>query len=176
MTLPVPLPRTFTPGETEVASFFNAIRDALSFVLNKPKVIAYQVTPQSFTNGTGAPLAMDGTFVDNYGAHSNVTNNTRLTAQVPGLCHLKGNAVWASNASGNRTLQLFKNGVAWPYSFSAAPAAGVFNDSGSEVSAYIPMLAGDYVELFPSQNSGGALSTAVITALASSLQMVWESN
>lgn len=171
--LPVPSPRTFSVGEVEVAAYFNAVRDALTYLLNTPLAILNQATPQSFTNGVSAALAYDGTFLDTYGGHSNSTNNSRYVAQVTGWYFVKAGVVWAANAANNRAIQLYKNGTAFPYSWQAVPAAGTFNDPGVETSALVQLNAGDYVEAFTTQNSGGALSTAVVATIASNMQVMW---
>lgn len=171
--LPVPSPRTFTVGEIETGAYFNSTRDALTFLLNTPLAILNQATPQSIGSGTPAALAFDGTFLDTYGGHSNSTNNSRYVAQVPGWYFVKAGVVWAVNSVNNRGLQLFKNGVAYTYSWQVALAAGTFNDPGIETSALVQLNAGDYVEAFAQQNTGGALSTAVVSTIASNMQVMW---
>lgn len=171
--LPVPSPRTFTVGEVEAAAYFNAARDALTYLLNTPLAILNQANAQSIANATPVAIAYDGTFLDTYGGHSNVTNNSRYTAQVTGWYYVKAGVVWAASAAGNRAIQIYKNGVAYTYSWTAVPAAGTFNDPGVETSALVQLNAGDYVEAFTTQNSGGALSTAVVATIASNMQVMW---
>lgn len=172
--LAVPIPRTFVPGETEVGSFLNAsVRDLGNFLLNTPLAVVNQATPQSITNGAPAALAYDGTFLDTYGGHSNSVSNSRYTAQVAGWYYVKAGVVWAANATGNRDIQIYKNGTAYTYSWNAVPAAGTFNDPGVETSALVQLNTGDYVEAWATQNSGGALSTAVVSTIASNMQVMW---
>lgn len=172
--LAVPIPRTWVPGETEVGSYLNAsARDLSNFLLNTPLAILNQATPQSIANATPAALAYDGTFLDTYGGHSNSSNNSRYTAQVTGWYFVKAGVVWAANATGNRAIQLYKNGVAYTYSWQVSLAVGTFNDPGVETSALVQLNAGDYVEAWAEQNSGGALSTAVVSTIASNMQVMW---
>lgn len=172
--LAVPIPRTFVPGETEVGSFFNAsVRDLGTFLLNTPLAILNQATPQSVSNATPTAIAYDGTFLDTYGGHSNSVSNSRYTAQVTGWYFVKAGVVWAANATGNRAIQLYKNGIAYPYSWQVSLAVGTFNDPGVETAALVQLNAGDYVEAFTTQNSGGALSTAVVATIASNMQVMW---
>lgn len=171
--LPVPVPRTFTVGETETGSYFNAIRDALTYLLNTPLAVLTQANAQSIANGAPAAISYDGTFLDTYGGHSNSVSNSRYTAQVAGWYFVKAGVVWAGNATNNRDIQIYKNGVAYTYSWTAVPAAGTFNDPGVETSALVQLNAGDYVEAFGTQNSGGALSTAVVSTIASNMQVMW---
>lgn len=170
---PVPSPRTYSVGEIEVGAYLNSLRDALNYLLNTPLAILNQANAQSFTNGISAAIAYDGTFLDTYGGHSNSTNNSRYTAQVTGWYFVKAGVVWAASAAGNRDIQLYKNGVAYPYSWQAVPAAGTFNDPGVETAALVQLNAGDYVEAWGTQNSGGALSTAVVSTIASNMQVMW---
>lgn len=171
--LAVPSPRTFSVGEIEVGAYLNSLRDALNYLLNTPLAILNQANAQSFSNAASAAIAYDGTFLDTYGGHSNSTNNSRYTAQVTGWYFVKAGVVWATNATGNRSIQLYKNGVAYPYSWTAVPAAGTFQDPGVETAALVQLNAGDYVEAWATQNSGGSLSTAVVTAIASNMQVMW---
>lgn len=171
--LPVPSPRTFGVGEFETGSYLNSVRDGLSFLVSPPFAVAYQITTQSIATATPTALALDGTLVDPYGSHSTSSNNSRITAQVAGSCLVKAGVVWAANNTGNRGLQIYKNGVAWPYSWQVNLAAGTFNDAGIETMAIVTLTAGDYIEAWAQQTSGGALSTAVATSIASNLQAYW---
>lgn len=171
--LPVPSPRTFSVAEIEVGAYLNSLRDALNFLLNTPLAILNQANAQSVANATPTAITYDGTFLDTYGGHSNSTNNSRYTAQVAGWYFCKAGVVWAANATGNRAIQLYKNGVAYPYSWQVAPAPGTFNDPGVETAALVQLNAGDYVEAWTEQNSGGALSTAVVSTIASNMQVMW---
>lgn len=171
--LPVPVPRTFVVGETETGAFLNSLRDALNFVLNTPLAVLNQASGQSIANATPTAITYDGTYLDTYGGHSNSTNNSRYTAQVAGWYFVKAGVVWSSNAAGNRAIQVYKNGSAFPYSWNAVPAAGTFNDPGVETSALVQLNVGDYVEAWAEQNSGGALATAVVATIASNMQVMW---
>jgi hypothetical protein len=171
--LAVPSPRTFTVGEIEAGAYFNATRDALTYLLNVPLCVITQGVSQSFANGTPAAITYDAQQLDTYGGHSNSVNNSRYTAQVSGWYYCKAGVVFAANATGNRTIQLYKNGTAYTYSWNAGLAAGTFNDPGIETSALIQLSVGDYVEAWATQNSGGALSSAVVSTIASNMQCMW---
>ncbi len=171
--LAVPSPRTFSVGEIEVGAYLNSLRDALTYLLNTPLAILNQANAQSIANATPTAISYDGTYLDTYGGHSNSVSNSRYTAQVAGWYFCKAGVVWAASAAGNRAIQLYKNGTAFTYSWNAVPAAGTFNDPGVETSALIQLNAGDYVEAWTTQNSGGALSTAVVSTIASNMQVMW---
>lgn len=168
--LPVPSPRTFQVSETETAAYLNSVRDGLNFLLNPPDLILTQSSAQTYTTGASAMVAFNATTIDTYGGHSNVTNNTRYTAQVAGTYWFKGNPLWVSNGSGGRTCSLFKNGVQVPTSFVVYPAASTsYAAMGIECSSMVVMAVGDYVELSAAQDSGGNLNSYVAGA-ASNLQ------
>lgn len=165
--LPVPSPRTYTVGEVETGAYFNATRDALTFSINRPMAVVYQSSAQSLANGSLTAVAMDTTVVDSYGGHSNSTNNSRYTAQVAGWYQLDGAySISAINTTGTRDGQWAKNGAA----LTAPTGAGVLVGGSSAFSATVAMPglqiqlnAGDYVEMWLLQNSGGALNTNVAT-------------
>ena len=156
--LPVPVPRNWNVGETVAGAFENSIRDGLNFLLNPPIAQMTQSAVQSIANSTITPLAYDGSVVDSYGGHSNVTNNTRYTAQVTGWYYVSGVAAFASNATGVRVGRLRKNGSdvvyfdAWDQAVNGQPTATV-------TAGILFLNVGDYVEFCGYQTSGGALNT-----------------
>jgi hypothetical protein len=165
-SLQIPVEATLVPGQSIVSAWANSnIRDAVNFVIAPPLAVVYQASVQSIANGTPTAVTMDSTLADTYGGHSNTTNNSRYVAQVAGWYWVKGNVLWAGNATGNRDVQVYKNGSAYPYNWTAVPAAGTFNEPGVEVGALIFLNVGDYVEIWAGQNSGGALSTAANSAM-----------
>lgn len=162
MALQWQTPRTFSVNETQVASYMNAIRDALTFLGNPPVCNAIQATPQTIATGTNwASLALDSTAADPYGMHSNTTNNSRATSQAAGYYMVFGAACYASNATGWRGARSAKNGsaIAGGASELSPNAAGVTAFSGPPVITYLNI--GDYVESQGLQTSGGNLSTSV---------------
>ena len=62
-----------------------------------------------------------------------------------------------ANATGNRGVELRKNGTGVDYVFFLAPAAAA-NASTFPFSYIISLVATDYLELFAYQTSGGALN------------------
>jgi hypothetical protein len=161
--LAVPIPRTFGPGETEVASYLNAgVRDAVNFLTGPPIAQLVQATVQSVPNAAVAVVLFDSSVTDSYGGHSNTLNNTRYTAQVSGWYFVSGIVGFAANSTGVRVARLAKNGTAVIY-FDAWSAAVVTNNATSAgTSGILFLAAGDYVELDCFQTSGGALSTILI--------------
>lgn len=175
MALQWQTPRTFSVNETEVASYLNAVRDALTFLGNPPICNAVQATSQNVSTGTSSwtSLALDSTAVDSYGMHSNTTNNSRATSQAAGYYMVFTAACYASNATGWRGTRSARNGAA------IAGGAGEFGANGSGVTA-IPsppvityLNIGDYVEAQGLQTSGATLGTSINSDADSSLTAVW---
>jgi hypothetical protein len=173
--LPVPVPRTWSVGEVGTGAYENSLRDGLNFLLNPPLAYLTQTATQSVGVSSWTAINLDVTVADTYGGHSNVTNNSRYTAQVAGWYAVCGIAAWVSvAASTSRASRLAKNGAS-----IAGSAAFVPNPSnGSSVGVATPTVpvflnAGDYVEVNGWQTSAGALSTLAAGDLDSSLTVWW---
>lgn len=174
MGLAFPSLATVSPG-TPITSalWMSNVYNGLTFLSETPLAALYQATTQSFADGTPAAVTYDATQLDTYGGHSNTSNNSRYTAQYTGWYFVKAGVVWAANATGNRALQIYKNGSAYPYSWQAVLATTTFNDPGVETAALVQLNAGDYVEAWAQQHSGAALSTAVVSTIASNMEVMW---
>ncbi len=157
--LPVPSPRTFTVSEVETGAFLNSQRDGLNFLLNKPIALFTQTAAQSIPTGALTAIAFDTTTVDSYGGHSNTTNNTRYTAQVPGwyVPVITGSIV--ANATGVRYSTLAKNGSQLNF-LSGPQVANASFVAATTAVGLVFLNAGDYLEGWTFQNSGGALNTS----------------
>lgn len=158
-TLPIPVPYSWSVGDTFTAAIGNSTRDALNFLLNPPVFRGYQSTSQSVANTTVTPLAIDTVIVDSYGGHSNTTNTSRYTAQVPGWYLVIGGAGFATSASGARLARIHKNGTLIPASQFGIPNPSWDITTAVQSSAVVYLAAGDYVEVNGYQASGGALAT-----------------
>jgi hypothetical protein len=176
MVLPVPSPRTFGVGEFEAGGYLNSVRDALLFLLNPPKAVLTQSTVQSLSSNVAAALTLDATTVDSYGGHSNTTNNSRYTAIVAGWYRVEPQGAWAASATGDRGIQVYKNGTAVATDWNVAPSSGATYAPGRKVGGLVFLNAGDYVEGWAIQNSGGALNTFSNSSVMSDLEIKWESS
>ena len=120
----------------------------------------YKSANQSLTNGTLTAISFNTEYFDTNSMHDNVTNNSRITVASgqAGKYLLVGNLVYAANATGFRHFFIRINGSNTWYSASnpAIPAYASFPNYVS-YSFVLDLAAGDYVELFGLQNSGGAL-------------------
>jgi hypothetical protein len=86
--LAVPIPYQWSVGDVGSAALLDAqLYSGLTFLLNPPLATLTVTTPQAGIATGAAPstaIAFDTTVTDTYGGHSNVTNNSRYTAQVAG--------------------------------------------------------------------------------------------
>jgi hypothetical protein len=171
---PVPVPRTFGVNEFETAAYLNSVRDALNYLLNPPLVTVVQTSTQTVPATTYTGLSMQSTIQDTYGSHSNVTNPSRITAQVAGTYEFSGVSVYAANTTGSRGAGIGKNGTVQQGSV-AKGAVSTISDVDSRVTPtwQVAMLVGDYVELLSWNNIGGGLATSVASDVASSLNGRW---
>jgi hypothetical protein len=113
-------------------------------------------TSQSIANATDTAVLFNNETFDTTAFHSTSTNTSRIT--IPsgkgGYYQFNANVTFASG-SGNRELNIFKNGARVSY----GPFPG--SSSTSTASATSTVLAGavgDYFEVFVYQDSGGALN------------------
>jgi hypothetical protein len=120
---------------------------------------------QSITNNTDTVVAFDQEVFDSDAFHDPVTNNTRLTipSGKDGYYLIGTTVAFASNATGIRRLQVYKNGVATAV---AANTQGAVSGSETRLNAsmLLSLVATDYLEVWALQNSGGALNLVGNTA------------
>ena len=174
--LAVPVPRTFNVGETEVSAYLNAVRDALTFLTNKPICTVNQNTAQTLTTATWTSITMDATTVDSCGGHSNSVNPSRYVAQVAGWYLVAGSSVFVANATSFRMARSAKNGSAVQSSGVSYPTVSAAQHAALPVVAAFAFLnVGDYVEVQGYQNSGGNLNTTTGSPeLDSGLSVIWD--
>jgi hypothetical protein len=154
----VPLPHLFAVGELVTADNINTYYSGISFLENVPIFDGSQATPQSIPNNAFTSVNIDTTVIDTYNGHSNVTNNSRYTAQVAGWYLPTAGATWATNPTGNRDYAFAKNGTAIGATSAAYPTVASGVPAGAPNSRMVFLNIGDYVEFQVLQSSGGALS------------------
>lgn len=177
MPLAVPAPITWIVGQDVTASQLNTnLRDGLNYTNNPPIATLTQMTAQSINSAAATAIALDTTVLDSYNGHSNTTNNSRYVGQEPGFYLVSGMVCFAANATADRKAQIYKNGSAIGGAQGQGPAS---NASGDGTSICTPTFeiylngAGDYIELYGTQNSGGALQTSPNTSNICSLTIWW---
>jgi hypothetical protein len=92
-----------------------------------------------------------------------VTNPTRITANRPGWYRVFGQVEWAANATGDRGLQIRKNGSATVILAENIVKSGALA-AAQQIEALVYLGIGDYVELFLNQTSTGALNLTATAA------------
>jgi hypothetical protein len=117
----------------------------------------YRAGTQSIPNATWTAISHTNALWDDQPAgnnHWSASSPTRLTVRVAGTYEIVGNAEFASNATGARSLGIKVNGVF--LAVQATPASL----SQVTVSTQWKCSVGDYIELFAYQTSGGSLDIA----------------
>lgn len=155
--------RTWVAGEIVTAAYMNSnVRDAGNFFLSWPVFEGRQTVAQSIGNGTPTALSLDTEDIDTDNGHSTVTNTSRYTPATAGRFQLSGGVGWASNATGYRTGELWKNGSVLNGGGTVLPAVnGAQSRFPTRTLTTTANGSTDYFELWVNQNSGGALLTAV---------------
>ena len=158
--MPVPVaPTAAVAGQAARAGVqFNTLAAQVAFLLDSPSVFAYQATAQTIPNAATTAVTLDGEITDTDNVHSLVTNTSRLTIVTPGRYRVLGQIVWPINGTGYRGARLHKNGGMTVTSRIVPCAAAPVS---MQVYDEIICVAGDYIELFSEQTSGGALATVI---------------
>lgn len=165
-----PNPTSALVGQKLTAAFWNTeVASAISFLVNPPRVIAWQSVAQSLTNNTLTPMSLDSESIDTDTMHSTVTNNSRVTIVTPGRYRVIGSVGFVSNATGLRAVVLTKNGGSFAYTRDQATNGA---NHVQQCVAEVLCVAGDYIEVQGTQGSGGALNT-IATVDATFLSVVW---
>ena len=167
----IPTQSAFTSGAVLTSTQMNQMRAVDNFWAAPPKVYAYASTATSLPNSTTTLIAFDTNVVlvaNNYDGggdatqHDITTNNSRFYARTTGKYRIICQAQFASNATGNRVMNIKKNAAG---NFASGTllfvvSQGAVNGTSTSVNLTTPafaLTAGDYVEMFCSQSSGGAL-------------------
>lgn len=163
-------PRTWAAGETLTAALLNThLRDNL-IAVGTPR--RCQITASSTTDvpdNAWTLISFDGEVYDSDAMHSTGTNPSRVTANATGDYAVHAAVGWAANNTGMRGLQVRKNAAGSPSGGTAVAQrnwpAGASTVQTVELYRELLLTAGDYIELFRYQSSGGNLSpTAVDTS------------
>jgi hypothetical protein len=117
---------------------------------------------QSIANTTNTLISWDAV-INNAQNLWAAGSPTIVTLPASGTVRLSGNVGWAFNATGVRTLAIFKNGVSFKTvgGASATPS----NELSMSFSLDILVNAGDQISLNVSQNSGSAVSLTTNTQM-----------
>jgi hypothetical protein len=175
----IPVPRTWVNGEFETDTIMNGstgIRDAMNFLLSPPVCQVRRTTGQSIPSATPTPIAFDAEDEDNDGIHSLVTNTSRLTIVTPGWYNVSGMVPYSANGTGGRECRIVKNGVVngvlGGRVLGPIPSGSI--DTCVPIHAIeVQCVAGDFLELYAVQTTGGALTTTATNSIFPILRAAW---
>lgn len=139
----------------------------------QPAARVYNATNQTLTTGILTTLLFGSERFDSDGIHDTVTNSGRLTAVTSGLYAITGQANFATNATGSRSLGIRLNGTT-ELAQDERPSSGA-TPTSTTLTTYYRLNAGDYVELLAQQNSGGNLDVTATGDSSPAFSLVWQS-
>ena len=117
---------------------------------------AHNSTSQSIPNNVETALSFDSNDFNVGSIHSTTVNPTRFTVPSTGVYSIFGLYRASSNATGTRYAAIKKNGSVYlSINWSAVSAS---SDTSINVGLIETLTAGDYIELYAFQTSGGALN------------------
>lgn len=112
---------------------------------------------QSISDATDTAVTFDTDTYDFDDIHSTTTNPSRITMLLAGKYLLTANIDWEDNATGYRQLKLLHNATTAIALTTRVGSATAGANRQTIVTEY-DFAAGDYLELFVLQTSGGALN------------------
>jgi hypothetical protein len=126
-------------------------------------------TTQSIATGTPDGLTFDEEDYDTDGFHSTSVNTERLTIPtgLGGKYLVWGKTYIAAHATGTRIANIYKGGAAYELADQRKPDGT--NVDVLRFSSVMDLNAGDYIEFFVTQDSGGALNFGSATDSANSI-------
>ena len=174
----IPTISTFTAGAVLTATQQNNIKAAVDFWAQPPMVYAWNSAGITLANSTSTLVALDSEVYDivqsgDTASHDNTTNNSRLFIRTSAKYRIYAQVQFATNATGNRVITVRKNsggsiaGGTLLYTVTQGAVTGT-STSVTIASPPTPLVNTDYIEMFASQSSGGALNAGgdVTTYLA----------
>lgn len=169
----IPTPPTVVAGTPGASADFNRLSVSVAFWALTPRCYAYANAVQSLTSGSYDPIAFAAEVYDianNYDgggdspAHDNSTDNTRIYIRTAGKYEITGQVQIANNATGRREASIrlnaggvYANGTLLTNNIQSPVTGSSTSVSLTPIEAVLN--AGDYLELFGFQNSGGGLNT-----------------
>lgn len=123
---------------------------------------AFHNTTQALVTATFTALNFNSEDFQTGTLHSTVTNNSRVTIATAGVYCFTGTVAFAANATGQRVIVIKVNGTTY-YDKLAFPNNGAGNTFEAQITKLLSLAAGDYVELFAYQDSGGNLNVGDVT-------------
>jgi hypothetical protein len=135
-----------------------------------PAVRVTRTAAQSIEDSVTTAVAFDSERYDTAAMHDNATNNSRLTAPVAGIYLVAAEINWPFDPDGNRQLHLRVNGTDPDIVIqSVAPTAS----NTLQATTQVRLQAGDYVEAYVFQDSGGFLNVSKTNDSSPEFSMTW---
>lgn len=162
----IPTYSSYTTLEYLSSTKLNADRDAGNFWAKTPRCYAYQSTAQTLTTGVWTAINLQSENYDivqsgDTAAHDNTTNNSRIYIRTTGIYELSGQVQFVANATAYRMARICLNGPSTILNEQHQGAAPTVSTSVGLIPIEVSLTAGDYVELYGYQASGGNLDTIV---------------
>ena len=124
---------------------------------NPPACRVYHNTTQSLTTATLTVLAFNSEREDTDTMHDTVTNNSRITIKTAGRYQVTAHVTFASNATGERGINLWVNGATYVAGHNQMPVTSGSATIMSLTTSH-KFAVNDYIEVVGFQGSGGALN------------------
>lgn len=155
--------QTIATGQPFLAATLQQIRDNQEFYADPPACSVYNSTVQELTtSGTSLALTADSENFDNDSMHSTATNTSRITVQTGGRYEAIATVQFEANATGIRNVFFRRDGTPGDDFVGLrvdAASSGVTNITATR---RVVMTAGQYLECFALQTSGGALDAELL--------------
>jgi hypothetical protein len=117
----------------------------------------YRTTNLAVVTATNTVVGFDAEDFDTNSIHDNTTNNSRMTipAGYAGKWLIIGSVFWQGNATGARSIELYKNGSMYAI-WDVSP--GNTSSFAQNMSAVLNLAVSDYIEMRVEQTTGGNLN------------------
>jgi hypothetical protein len=158
-TVPTPLSATAT-SKISAAGFNAGVRDALAFLLDPPRCDVALGANISCVDATATLVAFDGEVLDTDNMHNTVTNTSRILFNTPGRYNINIFMMWSSQVINRVVINMRLNSGG-----SAAGGSSIRSWDYNAGTGIVPaqqtismqrtFAAGDYIEIFVTQASGG---------------------
>jgi hypothetical protein len=153
-------PRTWTAAEMVTAAEMNAeFRDNMDYLRNHKGALVFRTTTTAdIVDDTQTAIKFPVEDYDSDGFHDpDAAENSKLTVQEDGYHQFEARVFFDANDAGIRAAWLRLNGGADYLDEDRRLNLGAVQPTALHVSARTRLVAGDYVEVWVLQNSGGGL-------------------
>ncbi|MGG5257449.1 hypothetical protein [Phycicoccus avicenniae] len=165
----IPTFPTFADGEIPNAAKLNQMKTASDFWALTPRCSVFPSAPQTLSHTVWGLIGFNSEVYDivqsgDTPSHDTATNNSRLIVRTAGKYEIAAQVQFATSGTGQRDAQIRLNAGGSSSSgtlitLNQQSAVGSGSTSVAITPVEIALAAGDYIEIFARQNSGGALDT-----------------